>query len=102
MAGAPSGGFGSTLTSILSNPTVEEVLPAIAGAAGGALTGKKGSWKNQLGRALEGGTSGLEQGAQLVQAQQNQKLMQSYRTAMIGHINLEDQQLQGKVDAQKV
>jgi hypothetical protein len=100
--GPPSGGFGNSLTSILTNPTVEELLPAAAGAIGGALTGRKGDIKNQLGRGLEGGVGGLEQGTQEVIAQQNFKLAQQYRTAMINHVGLEDNLLTGKISAQQV
>lgn len=94
--------LGSDLASVLSSPTVKEALPALIGAAGGALTGEKGHPKEQLGRALEGGLQGWQVGQQNQLRQQQAQMMQLYRGTMMKHMAVTDQLNEGKLDAQKV
>lgn len=58
-------GLLDSISGLLSNPAIQQLLPAVAGAAGSALTSPRGTGgRGQLGRALLGGAQGYEQGLQ--------------------------------------
>lgn len=53
-------GLLDSIGGLLNNPTVQQLIPTVAGAAGAALTTPRGSGvRTQLGRALLGGAQGM-------------------------------------------
>lgn len=100
------GGFlsnlGGDLASVLSSPTVQEALPAVAEGLGGALTAPKHEPRAAIGRALIGGAQGYEQGQRNVIEQQQLKAQQLYQQTMIQHLALQDKIAAGKIPAEQV
>lgn len=71
MAAAPSGGILAGISNVLQNPAVQELLPAVLGAAGGVLTApRRGGVGGSIGRGLLGGAQGLEEGQKAALEQQ--------------------------------
>ena len=81
-------GFLSGVSDLLSNPAIQQLIPAIAGAAGGALTSPRlAGARGSIGRGLLGGAEGLAQGQQAAAYGQEAKL----RQAQLQHTQMEDQ-----------
>lgn len=87
--------------SLLSNPAVMELLPAVTGAIGGALTSPRlAGGRGAIGSALLGGTQGLEQGAELGAQTARLKQDAEMNKMLAKHYDLEDQIAQGNLDSQ--
>src|SRR5208283_1313499 len=67
-------GLLDSLDSVLTNPTVEALLPAVIGAAGAGLTSpRRAGARGAIGSALSGGAQGLAEGMRTAAESQNQQ-----------------------------
>lgn len=69
---------------LIQDPTVEALIPAVLGAAGGALSGGRvqGGTRGAIGRGLLGGAEGLESGIQTAQRQQQLQMEQKHNAIL--------------------
>jgi hypothetical protein len=102
-------GLGSGLESILSNPAFQALVPAAMGAAGGALSSPRlAGTRGAIGRGLLGGAQGFSSGIKSAQEQQSLEMQAAknaqeaqYQTLLSKHLGLEDQIIQGNLDARQ-
>jgi hypothetical protein len=91
------------LLDVLQNPAVEALLPAVLGAAGGALSSPRlAGGRGAIGRGLLGAGEGLTSGIQTAQQQQRLTMEQQRQQPELNEIQARTQELQQQAKMNEV